>query len=81
MDSDLVLCIFGEIISRGGLYIALYALSKKKKYFIRSLISFLVFFIIHLSVLYFEFLHLQKKAKELNIVKNYNHLPGFCVYS
>ena len=39
MDSELVLCIFGDIIARGGLYIALYAVSKKKKYFIRSLIS------------------------------------------
>ena len=38
-DAGLVLCIFGEIISRGGLYIDLHALSKKKKYFIRYLIS------------------------------------------
>ena len=29
MDSDLVLCIFGEIIARGGLYIALHSASKK----------------------------------------------------
>lgn len=38
-DAGLVLCIFGEIISRGGLYIDLHALSKKKKYFVRYLIS------------------------------------------
>lgn len=38
-DAGLVLCFFGEIISRGGLYIDLHALSKKKKYFIRYLIS------------------------------------------
>lgn len=38
-DAGLVLCIFGEIISRGGLYIDLHALSKKKKNFIRYLIS------------------------------------------
>lgn len=36
MDSDLVLCIFGEIIARGGLYIALHSASKK---FIEYLIS------------------------------------------
>ena len=39
LDLDLVLVMFSEIISRGSLFIDLYFVSKKKKYFIEYLIT------------------------------------------